>query len=260
MSIITAEKITFSYANAKKEAPVFVDQDLRIEDGEFVCLIGHSGCGKTTLLKLIAGLQLPDSGQICINGDQVLGPGPDRAMVFQNYALFPWMTARRNVMFGIKQVKPGLNKKELAGIANHYLEQVGMASSADVYPTRLSGGMQQRVAIARALAMDVDTLLLDEPFGALDTRNRTQLQDLLLRLWSIGEQRKTVVFVTHDIDEAIILADRIIFMRPGRICCELKPPFPRPRNREELVLDPAYRKMVNSLRDMFFLDEEAANE
>ena len=120
--------------------------------------------------------------------------------------------------------------------------------------------MQQRVAIARALAMDVDTLLLDEPFGALDTRNRTQLQDLLLRLWSIGEQRKTVVFVTHDIDEAIILADRIIFMRPGRICCELKPPFPRPRNREELVLDPAYRKMVNSLRDMFFLDEEAANE
>ncbi|MDR2394848.1 MAG: ABC transporter ATP-binding protein [Treponema sp.] len=241
-----------------------------VEQGEFVSIIGSSGCGKSTLLGILGGLRRPDAGAASIDGKQVTGPGPDRSMVFQHYSLFPWMTARNNVAFGIKQVKKNLPRRERLDKAAVFLAKVGLEHVSGKYPGQLSGGMRQRVAIARALAMDTEILLMDEPFGAVDARNRTILQELLLRLWEGGaddvvyppgegprlQDRKTVVFVTHDIDEAILLADRIIMMRnsPGKIYREIAVPFERPRNRASLIQTPEYTKLRNELLALFFND------
>jgi len=195
--------------------PALIDINLEIQEGEFICLLGPSGCGKSTLLRIIAGLIPASSGQITINGKAIDGPGPDRAVVFQDYALFPWMSVRDNIEFGLeaRKLAPGARKD----ISNKLLKVVGLADFADRYPHHLSGGMKQRVSIARALAVDPSLLLMDEPFGALDAQTRRSLQDELLRIWR--EYRKTVIFVTHSIEEAIYLSDRIVVMtaRPGRI-------------------------------------------
>jgi NitT/TauT family transport system ATP-binding protein len=195
--------------------PALIDINLEIQEGEFICLLGPSGCGKSTLLRIIAGLIPASSGQITINGQAIDGPGPDRAVVFQDYALFPWMSVRDNIEFGLeaRRLAPAARKE----ISDKLLKVVGLADFANRYPHHLSGGMKQRVSIARALAVNPSLLLMDEPFGALDAQTRQSLQDELLRIWR--EYRKTVVFVTHSIEEAIYLSDRIVVMtaRPGRI-------------------------------------------
>ena len=232
------------------------DLSLSIPQGQFVCLIGHSGCGKSTLLSMLAGLEKPDKGSIRIGGRELGGPGTDRAMVFQHYSLFPWMTVGRNVAFSIEHSRKGLPKAEVDALVREHLEQVGMAGEIDSYPHELSGGMQQRVAIARALAMDSPVLLLDEPFGALDARNRQELQRLLVRLWESSQPKKTVIFVTHDLSEAMLLADRIVFMRPRRIERIIDVPFERPRDIDLLAAEPAYRQLRDELLGLFYLDED----
>ena len=238
MSKIEINNLTVDYTEKKNRFTALKNVSFSIEDGEFVSVIGSSGCGKSTLLSILEGINTPTAGEILINGEPIRGTGTDRGVVFQHYSLFPWMTARKNVAFGIKQVNKDASRTERLKIADEFLEKVGLESFKNKYPSQLSGGMQQRVAIARALAMDTDILLMDEPFGAIDAKNRTILQELLLELWE-GDgtgARKTVVFVTHDIDEAILLSDKIVMMtaNPGQVYSEIKVPFDRPRNRAEL--------------------------
>jgi NitT/TauT family transport system ATP-binding protein len=202
--------------------------ELNIAPGEFVCLLGPSGCGKPTLLNAIAGFARPTSGHIEVGGRRVSGPGPDRGMVFQEYALFPWMTVRANVAFGLEiQGRPAA---ECRGRVDELLGKLGLAEFAGRYPKDLSGGMRQRVAIARLLALDSPVLLMDEPFGALDALTRRSLQDELLRIWAA--YRKTIVFVTHAIDESLYLADRVVVLtyRPGTVKEVVSVGLPRPRD------------------------------
>ena len=205
-------------------------QDIRLDipHGQFTCLLGPSGCGKSTLLNAVAGFSLPSSGSITVYGKQVTAPGPDRGMVFQEYALFPWMTVEKNVAFGL-EIK-GLAKARIAGTVEKLLHMLSLSEFRTRYPKDLSGGMRQRVAIARVLALDSPILLMDEPFGALDALTRRNLQDELLRLWA--ELKKTVIFVTHSIEEAIYLADRIVVMtyRPGTVKRDLLVELPRMRD------------------------------
>lgn len=203
---------------------------LDICDNEFVCVIGPSGCGKSTLLNIIAGLHQATSGKIYVDDNEVNGPGQERGVVFQQYALFPWLTVRKNVEFGLR-IK-GADKKEAAEVANRYLKMVDLQDFANSYPKELSGGMKQRVAIARAYAVNPQVLLMDEPFGALDAQTRTQLQSELLKTWE--KERKTCFFITHDVDEAIILAQRVVIMsaRPGRVKEIVNIDIPHPRTQE----------------------------
>ena len=195
--------------------------------GEFRVLLGPSGCGKSTVLRIIAGLDQPDSGEVLVNGTPVTGPGRDRGMVFQKYTSFPWLTVAENIEYGMKI--NGVPEAERRKTVDHLVEAIGLAGFAKVYPHTLSGGMQQRVAIARTLALRPQVILMDEPFGALDAQTRTEMQELLLRVWE--ESASTVLFVTHDVDEAIYLADRIYIMcaGPGTIIEDLPVPFARPR-------------------------------
>jgi NitT/TauT family transport system ATP-binding protein len=206
---------------------------LDVADQEFAVIVGPSGCGKTSLLRLVAGLIEPTEGSITLDGTLVTGPGPDRGMVFQSYTLFPWLTVRHNVEFGLKIA--GVPPAERARVASRFIMQVGLEGFEDAYPKHLSGGMMQRVALARALANDPAILLMDEPFGALDSQTRSLMQELLLGLWQ--NAHKTVLFITHDIDEAILLGDRVHVMtaRPGRIkeCIEVK--IARPRSADTLT-------------------------
>lgn len=201
--------------------------DLTIQDEQFVCVVGPSGCGKTTLLNIIAGLEDATSGSVKVDGKEVHGPGKERGVVFQQYALFPWKTVLKNVEFGLKL--RGMNSKERQEKAEQYLELVGLKDFIHAYPKELSGGMKQRVAIARAYAVEPEVLLMDEPFGALDAQTRAQLQEELLKTWQ--QKKKTCFFITHDVDEAVLLAQRVIIMsaRPGRIkeIIDVDIPYPR---------------------------------
>lgn len=263
MSRIDISHVSYCYRDNNEVFLALEDIDLHISDGEFVCLVGHSGCGKSTLLSLLAGLATPDAGSVEVDGARVTGPSTSRAMVFQHYSLFPWMKVAANVAFSIRHAGAEgrrLSKGEANDRALKYLAEVGMSDAADKFPFQLSGGMQQRVAIARALAMESDILLLDEPFGALDARNRQELQELLLSLWHNAEQRRTVVFVTHDLSEALLLADRIVFMVPKHIERVVDVDFPRPRNLEELSFNPRFRAMRAELMELFYLDDRAEDD
>jgi len=202
--------------------------NLDIQSGEFICLLGPSGCGKSTLLNAIAGFSSPTSGTITVDGKSVLAPGPDRGMVFQEYALFPWMTVEKNIAFGLEIKK--LSKTQIKEKVDVLLNMLNLQDFRERYPKDLSGGMRQRVAIARVLALDSPIMLMDEPFGALDSLTRRNLQDELLRIWM--EFKKTIIFVTHSIEESIYLADRIIVMtyRPGKIKKEVIVDMPRQRD------------------------------
>lgn len=204
--------------------------DLDIRENEFICVVGPSGCGKSTLLNIIAGLLPASTGAVYVDGNKVEGTGPERGVVFQQYALFPWLTVMKNVMFGLKL--KGMKEDEAKAIAMKYIKMVGLEEFVDSYPKELSGGMKQRVAIARAYAVQPEVLLMDEPFGALDAQTRTQLQTELLRTWE--EERKTCFFITHDVEEAIILATRVVIMsaRPGRIKDIVDVNIPYPRDQE----------------------------
>ena len=252
MSDIKLENLSFKYDQNDNSEYVLENINIGIREGEFVCFIGPSGCGKSTLLTLIAGLNFPTGGSVLIGGEPVTGPGNDRCVVFQHYSLFSWMTAKKNVVFGIKQAKKNISGKEAETIALDYLSKVGLAEKVNKYPHQLSGGMQQRVAIARALAMDPDILLMDEPFGALDSKNRMLLQDLVLRLCESEEIKKTVVFITHDIDEAIYLADRIVYMEPKRIKEEIAVDLGSKRVRAEVFSDERYHRLRNHLGFLFY--------
>ena len=205
--------------------------NLHIDDGEFICLLGPSGCGKTTLLRSIAGLDQPTSGEIIANGEKVTKPSGDRAVIFQQYSLFPWLTVLQNVTFGLEMTNKGAKDENIAA-AERYLTSVGLIDFKDSYPHELSGGMKQRVAIIRSLLNHSPILLMDEPFSALDMQNRHKLQEQLIGVWKRFEN--TIVFVTHDVDEAVYLADRIIIMgkNPGRIEKIIEVDFERPRKRD----------------------------
>ena len=206
--------------------------DLQIEQGEFVSIIGHSGCGKSTVLSMIAGLNEISDGAIYMDGRRVTGPGPDRGVVFQSPSLFPWMTAMENVLLGVEQVFPHGSKRERREIAEYYLNRVGLVDALDKRAAELSQGMRQRVGIARAFALKPKLLLLDEPFGMLDSLTRTELQDVLLEVWR--RDRITAIMVTHDVDEALFLSDRVVMMTSGpqaKVGDVLPVEFPRPRDR-----------------------------
>jgi NitT/TauT family transport system ATP-binding protein len=225
---------------------------LDVADQEFAVIVGPSGCGKTSLLRLVAGLIEPTEGLITLDGTPVMGPGRDRGMVFQSYTLFPWLTVRDNVEFGLKIA--GMPPAERARIAKHFIGEVGLDGFESAYPKHLSGGMMQRVALARALANDPAILLMDEPFGALDSQTRSLMQELLLNLWE--HAHKTVLFITHDIDEAILLGDRVHVMtaRPGRIKERIEVDIARPRSVETLT-SPEF--MAIKRRIMALIHEEA---
>jgi NitT/TauT family transport system ATP-binding protein len=216
--------------------------DLDVAPGEFVCLLGPSGCGKSTLLNAVAGFSLPTSGELTALGKPVTGPGPERAMVFQEYALFPWMTVERNIAFGLEIA--GAAPAQQRQVVDALLAKLGLSDFRDRYPKDLSGGMRQRVAIARVLAIDSPMLLMDEPFGALDALTRRSLQDELLRIWA--ELKKTVVFVTHGIEESIYLADRVVVMtyRPGTVKRIVPVTLPRPRDPSSAEFNALKRELT----------------
>lgn len=259
MEKIRVENLSVKY---KENKTVFSANDnisLSVNEGEFVCIIGPSGCGKSTFLSVLEGLNKNSTGKVFINKNgvetELKGPGTDRAVVFQHYSLFPWLTAKKNVIFAMKQAKIKGTKFELEKKAEEYLDKVSLLYAKDKYPSQMSGGMQQRVAIARALAMNSEVLLMDEPFGAIDPKTRRELQELVSRLAS--EEKKTVLFVTHDIDEAILLADRIVFMRKGQIIDNLNIELAKPRTKEKLIAgenSAAYSKITNHLMSLFYQD------
>jgi NitT/TauT family transport system ATP-binding protein len=256
MTKIKLQNVSLTYGGNHNEKAAITNVTINIQKGEFVSIIGPSGCGKSTLLSLFAGLNFPTGGCILLDDQQISGTGTDRGVVFQHYSLFPWMSARKNIIFGMKQLRKGLTKAQLERIADDYLELVGLKEYTHKFPSQLSGGMQQRVAIARAFAMDPSILLMDEPFGAVDAKNRVMLQELLLSLWDNGDEKKTVILVTHDIDEAILLSDRIIMMSsgPGTVRKELDVGFKRPRDRAEIVKSPEYGSIRNKLVSLFHDD------
>ena len=237
------------------------DINLEIEPNTFVSIIGPSGCGKSTLLNMIAGLSPISSGEILLNGHPITGPGPDRGMVFQNYALMPWMTVEENLRFAIETVNPKLPSKQRERIIKEHIQLVGLVGAEKKHPHELSGGMRQRVGIARALAIDPQILLMDEPFGALDALTRGFLQDEVERIWE--QKRKTVIMITHSIEEALLLSDRIVMMTRGpaaRIDEILEVPFPRPRNRETIDQHPAYHTLKAEMESHLYRETRAVEE
>ncbi|MBD1863954.1 MULTISPECIES: nitrate ABC transporter ATP-binding protein [Trichocoleus] len=227
--------------------------DLTVYEGEFICVIGHSGCGKSTLLNMVAGFNKPTTGEVRLQTKRITQPGPDRMMVFQNYALLPWMSAFENVYLGVDEVYPDKPRAEKVKIVREHLAMVGLTEAADKKPGQLSGGMKQRVAIARALAIRPEVLILDEPFGALDAITKEELQEELLQIWR--DHRCTVMMITHDIDEALFLADRLVMMTNGpsaQIGEVLEIPFPRPRDRAQLLESPEYYSLRNYALDFLY--------
>jgi len=228
MSQIIVNNVQKVFKTPGKDVVALKDINLDIKQGEFVCLLGPSGCGKSTLLNAVAGFALPSAGEITVEGRKVTGPGPDRGMVFQEYALFPWMTVAQNIAFGMEIQKK--DKAEIDLTVNQLLDMLHLKDFRERFPKDLSGGMRQRVAIARILALDSPIMLMDEPFGALDALTRRNLQDELLRIWN--KLGKTILFVTHSIEESIYLADRIVVMtyRPGTVKRDQYVDMPRPRD------------------------------
>ena len=224
--------------------------NLDIYNNEFICVVGPSGCGKSTLLNIIAGLHEATSGEVLVDGVKVEGTGVDRGVVFQQYALFPWLTVKQNVEFGLK-LKKNITKEQREQIAMKYIKMVGLEKFVNSYPKELSGGMKQRVAIARAYAVNPSLLLMDEPFGALDAQTRTQLQSELTRTWQ--EEKKTCFFITHDVEEAILLATKVVVMsaRPGRIKEVIDIDIPYPRNQETKML-PRFTELKNYIWNMVY--------
>jgi len=227
--------------------------NLNVSAGEFICVIGHSGCGKSTLLNMISGFAHPSSGSVTLKGQPITKPGPDRMVVFQNYALLPWRTVFENVYLAVNAVFPKKSRAEKNDIVREHLALVGLSEAAEKKPMQISGGMRQRVSIARALAIRPEVLILDEPFGALDAITKEELQEELLKIWN--DHRCTVLMITHDIDEALFLSDRLIMMTNGPAATIgeiLEIPFPRPRDRARIMEDPEYYNLRNYTLDFLY--------
>jgi NitT/TauT family transport system ATP-binding protein len=241
MKTLSLNKLSKTYFDpyAGKHVTAVRDVSLSVETGEFVAIVGPSGCGKTTILNMIAGFLPISGGEILLDGKAVSGPGPERGVVFQSFALFPWKTVLDNVGFGPKM--RGLAKAECDRIAREYLELAGLSHAAERYPNELSGGMQQRVGVVRALANNPEVLLMDEPFASVDAQTRMTLQEELTRIWQ--ERRPTILFITHDVAEAVFLADRIIVLSKGLVLKELAIDLPRPRAWDALMEDEAFKAL-----------------
>jgi nitrate/nitrite transport system ATP-binding protein len=255
---LSVERLTQRYPDgAGGELTVFENATFGVEKGEFVCILGHSGCGKSTIMNILAGLSEPTEGVVKMDGFEVSGPSLDRGVVFQNYSLLPWLSALKNVIFGVKARYPDWSKAKIEEHARAFLAKVGLEGDVvNRKPSQLSGGMRQRVSIARAFANEPKLLLLDEPFGALDALTRGTIQDELLKIWRGTNQ--TVFMITHDIDEAILLADRILLMTNGpfaRVAESVEITIPRPRVRTEIVDHPNYYAIRNHL--VHFLGERS---
>ncbi|OPX63704.1 MAG: Trehalose/maltose import ATP-binding protein MalK [Methanomassiliicoccales archaeon PtaB.Bin134] len=251
--ILEIKDLKKSFPKKKGEMVAIADFDLNVEEGEFLCILGPSGCGKTTILRIIAGLESQTTGKILLNGKEIAGPGSDRGMVFQEFALFPWRTVRRNVEFGLEL--KGVSAEERHERTQRYIDLVGLKGFEDYHPYQLSGGMKQRVGIARALANEPAILLMDEPFGALDAQTRNLMQKELLRIWS--ETRKTVIFITHSVDEAVFLADRIVVMtaRPSSIGEIYEIKWPRPRDRASPEFAALRKQILAQLESMVKVED-----
>ncbi|MCT7961639.1 nitrate ABC transporter ATP-binding protein [Laspinema sp. D1] len=252
-SYLVIDGLSKTYATPEGPYPVLDNIQLTIREGEFICLIGHSGCGKSTLLDMVSGFRQPSEGLVLLEGQRIQEPGPDRMVVFQNYALLPWLTAYENIFLAVNSVFPKLKQREKVAIVREHLELVGLSDAADKKPKELSGGMKQRVSIARALAVRPKVLILDEPFGALDPITREELQEELLRIWA--DHKVTILMITHDIDEALFLGDRLVMMTNGpaaRIGEILDLPFPRPRDRAQLIEQSEYYDLRNEALDFLY--------
>jgi nitrate/nitrite transport system ATP-binding protein len=259
---IEIKNVTVSFDSLKGEYVAVRDIDLDINKGEIVSLIGHSGCGKSTLMNTISGLIKPAKGEVLVNGKKVNGPGPDRGVVFQNYSLLPWMSVYKNIYEAVDSVLKNKSNAEKKEIVENNLRMVNLTEHKHKLPGQLSGGMKQRVAIARAFAVNPSVLLLDEPFGALDALTKGSMHIELLKLWNLDNRSKTIVMVTHDIEEAIFLSDRIVVMSngPAAIIREIEDVhLSRPRNKKDIVNMPDYKvireKLLGLLMDKFSIDD-----
>ena len=256
LPMLELDRLWKTYDTPKGPATIVKNFNLKLKEGEFATLIGHSGCGKSTVLMMVAGLNEPSQGNMILGGREASGPGPDRGIVFQSPCLLPWMTAFENVMLGVNQVYYTASKAERRQMAEYYLTIVGLGEAMHKYPGELSQGMRQRVGIARAFALQPKMLLLDEPFGMLDSLTRYELQEVLLELWR--RNRITTLMVTHDVDEAIFLSDRVVMMTDGpeaEVGDILQIPFERPRNRKQIMEDPRYYELRERL--ITFLNDKS---
>ncbi len=253
---IEIKDVTVSFKSKSKGTFTAVKNiDLTIGKGEIVSIIGHSGCGKSTLMNTISGMVTPTSGEVIANSKTITGPGPDRGIVFQNYSLLPWLTVYKNVFEAVDSVLPHLSKAAKVELVEKNLEMVNLLPHKDKLPSQLSGGMKQRVAIARAFAINPSILLLDEPFGALDALTKGSMHIELLKLWNLDNRNKTIVMVTHDIEEAIFLSDRVVVMNngPAATIKEIVDiPLDRPRNKKDIIHLPEYQEVHDRLLNLLF--------
>jgi nitrate/nitrite transport system ATP-binding protein len=272
MSYLKIENMEMAFSTPKGKFVAVRDINLNIERGEIVSIIGHSGCGKSTILNAIGGMLYPSKGTVTLNRSVIKGPGPDRGIVFQNYSLLPWLTVYENIFQAVDAAVAGITTEEKHAVSEKYLRMVNLWEHREKHPKQISGGMKQRVAIARAFAIDPEVLLLDEPFGALDALTKGSLHIELLKLWNLTHRSKTIVMVTHDIEEAVFLSDRIVVMNNGpqatiREIEQVR--LPRPRNKKEIVGMPEYRvirdRLLSLLMDKveidakdFYKEEQAA--
>ncbi len=250
---LVIDQVSKVYPTKNGDYTVLKDVNLTVNQGEFICVIGHSGCGKSTLLNMVSGFSKPTTGSVLLQGKPIEKPGPDRMVVFQGYALLPWLTVFENVYLGVNVVYPDKPKSEKTQIVKDFLALVGLADAMEKKPTQISGGMKQRVAIARALAICPEVLILDEPFGALDAITKEELQEELLKIWNT--HKCTVLMITHDIDEALFLADKLVMMTNGpaaNIGEVMEIPFRRPRNRGRMMETPEYYKLRNYALDFLY--------
>ncbi|ACL05424.1 ABC transporter related [Desulfatibacillum aliphaticivorans] len=242
--VLQVSKLSKVFKTGDGPMTVLQDVNFQVAEGEFLCVLGPSGCGKTTLLNVLAGFEKPSAGNALLEETPITESGPDRCVVFQEDTLFPWLTVKENIAFGVK----GLSKKEKREKTNHFLDLVGLTPFGDYLPREISGGMKKRVSLARVLILQPRILLMDEPFGALDAQTREEMQDLLLSLWN--QFHHTIIFITHDIDEAVALADRILVMQkdPGMIAKEIRVRLPRPRERTEAPFQDYCKTLYQSLK------------
>lgn len=272
MSYLQIENMEIAFNTPRGKFVAVKDINLEIEKGQIVSIIGHSGCGKSTILNAVGGMLFPTKGTVVLNGKNIKGPGPDRGIVFQNYSLLPWLTVYENIFQAVDAALVAKTKAEKHELVEKYLKMVNLWDHTEKYPKQISGGMKQRVAIARAFAIDPDVLLLDEPFGALDALTKGSLHIELLKMWNLTQRSKTIIMVTHDIEEAVFLSDRIVVMNngPAATIREIEEVhLPRPRNKKDIVNLPEYRtireRLLSLLMDKveidsrdFYKEEKAA--
>lgn len=263
MSYLKIENMEIAFNTAKGKFVAVTDIDLEVDKGQIVSIIGHSGCGKSTILNAVAGMVFPSRGKVILNKKEIKGPGPDRGIVFQNYSLLPWLTVYQNIFQAVDAALKEKTKAEKHELSEKYLRMVNLWEHREKHPKQISGGMKQRVAIARAFAIDPEVLLLDEPFGALDALTKSSLHIELLKMWNLTHRSKTIIMVTHDIEEAIFLSDRIVVMNngPAATIREIEDVhLPRPRNKKDTVNMPEYKaireRLLSLLVEKVEIDEK----